>query len=239
MSMISRYQKSGGFIQLLQLIETCGKQKQDNFLSMIEKEDPRWAHAIREKMLTVEKIFSWDDSVLGELAGRLQQLTLATAMHGLTATDGERLMQTFSHSQKRNIEDLKKSKNPNPAEVNSAYLKILQEVRTMITQGYLRLEKFAPEMVIPEEYEDKLGKSVHMSSYKADESVMATPAMSAVPTHHPAPAQPSVAAQTAGHNEAELSALRGRVQALVQENNQLKTQVRMLQDKLMQIKKIA
>src|SRR5687767_4705782 len=133
MSMLSRYQKSGGFVQLIQLIETCGKQKQDNFLGMIEKEDVRWAQAIKDKMLSMEKILAWDDNVVAEIAGRLQELTLATALHGLTPSQCERLLRTYSHSQKRNIEDLKNSKAPNPAEISSAYIKILQEVRNMIS----------------------------------------------------------------------------------------------------------
>jgi hypothetical protein len=223
--MILRYQKSGGFVQLLQLIETCGKQKQDNFLGMIEKEDMRWAQALREKMLTIEKIFSWSDQVLAEIAVRLQQLTLATAMHGLKPEDGERLMQTFSHSQRRNVEDLKKSKSPTPAEISSAYLKILQEVRTMIIQGYLRPEKFAPEMQIPPEFEDKLSKEPIFKTYQ--EHSPSVPDMSGFGSAaSPAPQVVAVAPASAG-------------QALTNENTQLKTQVRLLQDKLIQIKKIA
>ncbi len=106
MAMLTRYQKSGGFIQILQLIETCGKQKQENFLQMIEKEDPRWATAIKDKMLTIEKIFSWENAVLNEVAGRLQELTLATAMHGLKPEENARLLSTYTHSQRRNIESV-------------------------------------------------------------------------------------------------------------------------------------
>jgi hypothetical protein len=236
MSMISRYQKSGGFLQLLQLIETCGKQKQDNFLGMIEKEDVRWAHAIREKMLTIEKIFSWNDQVLAEVAARLQQLTLATAMHGLKPEDGERLLQTFSHSQRRNVEDLKKSKSPAPAEISSAFLKILQEVRSMITQGYLRPEKFAPEMQIPAEYEEKLSKEPIFKTFK--EETPAAPDMSGFGSTA-APVTPISHMSAAAGHDADTAALRARVQALTHENTQLKTQVRILQEKLLQIKKIA
>jgi flagellar motor switch protein FliG len=148
MSMLARYRKSGGFIQLLTLIETTAKAKQDNFMQMIEKEDPRWAAAIREKMITIEKIFTWENAVLAEIAARLQEIVLATVTHGLKPEDAERLMSTFSHSQKRMIDDLKKEKTPTPAEVNSGYLKMLTEVRNMITNGYIRVEKFAPEMEI-------------------------------------------------------------------------------------------
>jgi hypothetical protein len=164
MGMLTRYHKAGGFLQLVQLIEVCGKQKQNNFLSIIEKEDSRWSEVLLLKMLSIEKIFTWDESVLGEIAVRLQQLTLATALQGISEAQGEMFLKTFSHSQRRNITDLKNSKNHSETEVSAAFIKIIQEVRNMISQGYLRVEKFAPELVIEENIEDKILKSFFKKS---------------------------------------------------------------------------
>lgn len=242
MGMLARYQKSGGFIQLLQLIETCGKQKQDNFLQMIEKEDTQWAQAIREKMLTMEKIFSWDTAIVSEISARLHELTLATALHGLKPEDHERLLCTYTHSQKRNIDDLYKSKSPTPAEITSAFLKILQEVRSMIRNGDLRVEKFAPEMTIPENIEELLGKPSGSSDHDHDavpnlDGFGASPAPSSSKSSATAPASgPSSGGAT---SDAEVFAMRKRIQTLTTENTQLKTEVRTLRDKLAQIKKIA
>ena len=105
MSMLSRYRKSGGFKQLLMLIETCGKQKQENFLKLIEAEDAKWAQAVKTKMLSMEKILSWDAEVLAEIFSRVQDLTMATAMHGLTEDDWKKISSTFSHSQIRKLEE--------------------------------------------------------------------------------------------------------------------------------------
>ena len=69
MSTLSRYQKSGGFIQLVQLIETCGKQKQDNFLSMIEKE---------ETIVTMLKL-----GVKGYLGKDVEPAELSEALHAV------------------------------------------------------------------------------------------------------------------------------------------------------------
>ena len=235
MAMLTRYQKSGGFIQLVQLIETCGKQKQDNFLQMIESEDPRWAHAIREKMLTMEKIFSWENSIVSEIAGRLQELTLATAMHGLKQEERDRLLATYTHSQRRNIEDLFKSKAPLPTEISSAYIKILQEVRNMISHGYLRVEKFAPDLIIPESFEDKLGKSIFQPSI-----VNSAPSLEGFGPSTPITPPPAAHPPANGTaSDAEVASLRARVQALLNENNQLKTELRTFKDKIAQIKKIA
>lgn len=240
MAMLTRYQKAGGFIQIVQLIETCGKQKQDNFLQMIEAEDPRWASAIREKMLTIEKIFAWENSVLNEVAGRLQQLTLATAMHGLKPEENERLLSTYSHSQRRNVEDLFKTKAPTPAEISSAYIKILQEVRSMITNGYLRVEKFAPELAIPEGFEDKLGKSIFQPNIESsnEPTSFAAASESAAPPAHSSKTHTSNA-HASSHSDAETNALRSRLQLLQNENTQLKSELRIFKEKIAQIKKIA
>jgi hypothetical protein len=234
MSTLSRYQKSGGFLQLLQLIETCGKQKQDNFLLMIENEDQRWSDAIKEKMLTMERILSWNNSVLGEIAGRLQQLTVATLIHSLKPEDATRLVESFSHSQKRAIEDLKNSKTPSAAEVSSAAIKVLQEVRTMITQGYIRLDKVAPSMFIPEDIEDKLGKT---GAFEANEPIVEE--SSKLEVSNVRPIGTAKGGNTDVKDTAEYNTLNNKYQQLQTENNNLKSEVKLLRDKLAQIRKIA
>jgi hypothetical protein len=239
MGTLLRYQKAGGFLQLLALIETCGKAKQENFLHMIEKEDPRWAIAIKQKMLSIDKILSWSDDQVAEIFARVNEITLATALHGLKPADCERVMRTFSHSQKRKIEDLKAAKSSAPADVSAAFIKVIEEVRSMIKDRYIQLEKFAPEMVIEPEIEDRIGKSLgsaHSDGHAPQTST--TPFEPGVPNmdsfghdHSPAPAS--------GESAAELKDLRYKVQSLHHENNQLKTELKMLKEKIGQIKKLA
>ena len=66
MSMIDRYRKKGGFVQLLNLIETMGKDKQEKFLKMIGDESPNWSVEIRKRLLSIDKILSWNPSYLAE-----------------------------------------------------------------------------------------------------------------------------------------------------------------------------
>lgn len=242
MSMLSRYQKSGGFVQLLQLIETCGKQKQENFLSMIEGEDVRWSQAIKEKMLTIEKILKWSDDVLAEVVARLQPLTFATFLHGVKPEDRERMLKTFTHAQKRIVDDLYNSKVPSPSEINSAYLKVLQEVRHMMVHAQLRVEKFAPEMVIAEDIEDKLGKSVgvHFQSSSGASSAGTTTASMAGMASHPVHSHHDHhSSKSSGASSEEVTHLRNQVHMLSSENEHLKTELKVAKEKLAQIKKIA
>lgn len=232
MSMISRYRKSGGFVQLLKLIETCGKQKQDNFLKMIQEEDPKWADALKEKMLTIEKICSWDDNTVGEISARLQQMTLATALNGLPEPAAEKFCKMMSHSQRRAIDDLKKSKAGNPGEVSAAFMKIMDEVRKMINEGDLRVEKFAPELVIPDGYEEKLGKNMSGSKSEDSGASAPTPNMDAFGSGNSAGANTGAAS-------ADVNTLRQKLHALNHENTLLKNELKVAKDKLAQIKRIA
>jgi hypothetical protein len=237
--MLARYRKAGGFVQLLKVIETCGKAKQDNFLKMIQEEDPKWADALREKTLSIEKICSWDDNTVGEIAVRLNQMTLATALHGLPEAAAEKFTKMMSHSQKRAIEDAKKAKDGNAGEVSAAFLKIIEEVRKMINDGELKLDKFAPELIIPEAYEEKLGKNK-------------TAGETGSPTSNDAEASGGVpnldgfGPKPAGHTNgsggpvsADVNTLRQKIQSLSHENNALKNELKIAKDKLMQIKRIA
>ncbi|MFN9067220.1 MAG: hypothetical protein ACK5V3_08325, partial [Bdellovibrionales bacterium] len=79
MGMLDRYKKKGGFIQLLQLIETSSKSKQDQFLGLIAQESPNWENEIRKKMITLDKVLEWNPVYLSEIFSRLHPLTLASA----------------------------------------------------------------------------------------------------------------------------------------------------------------
>jgi hypothetical protein len=229
MAMLGRYQKAGGFVQLLKLIETCGKQKQDSFLKIVTDEDPRWADAIRQRMLTIDRIFSWPDDTVTEISGRLQPITMATAKHGLPAAQWTRLMKTHSHSQVRSMDDLANSKTPTAAEISAAFVKILEEVRAMMQDGSLRIEKFAPELVIEDDIENLiLGGSPAANGASG-------------PDADPAPNLDGFGPPPPGadlQSIKDLNNLKVRFNQLQQEVGFLKTENKVLKERLTQIKKL-
>jgi hypothetical protein len=158
MDLLRRYHKPGGFLQLLQLIETCAPQKQQQLLGSVEKESRVWAEEVRNKMLTIDRIFGWAEQPLAEVISRVQELTLAVAAHGIEPQLWAKATKTLSHGQRRRIDDLSKSKNPTPGELLSANTKIIAEVRDMINQGYVHLPTVDPALIIEEDIEDRLGK---------------------------------------------------------------------------------
>jgi len=180
-------------------------------------------------MLSIEKIFAWPDKPLSEISGRLQPMTMATAKHGLSSKDWEKLMRTQSHSQRRGIEDLAASKKPSAPEISAAYVKIIEEVRLMIKDGYLRVEKFAPEIYIEDNFEEKLGRAPSdAATATSSEAPQAT-------THTEVPDLEAFGTE----NGKDIATLRLKLQQLNQENTTLKTENRTLKERLTQIKKLA
>lgn len=230
MSMIDRYKKSGGFLQLLQVLETCGPQKKEKFLKLIQDESPAWAEALEKKMLSMERIFKWDANTIAEIMVRLPEVTLAVALKGFTKEQVEMIFKTFSASQKRRIEDLSAEKNPNAGEIAAAFMKIMEEVRAMVKNGYLRFDKFDPDLIVSDGIEEKLGGAAPAAAKVDDEfsSVMLETA------------QQAVAQAQAGNGDREaVDKLSSKILVLSEENKRLHKELKVLKEKLEQIRKIA
>lgn len=235
MGMLDRYKKKGGFVQLLTLIETSGKQKQDQFLGLIAQENPVWEQTLRQKMLSLDRVLAWNPIYLGEVTARVQPLTLATVVAGLSEEKSKLLMNSLSASEKRKIQQIVDEKKPSPAEVSSCVMKFLGETRGFIMGGILKMDKVEPEMLIAENIEEQLNNA---------------PMTFAVPTA-PAPgAEESSgeglvftlegrgAAPSAGSRE-EVDFLKRKVNNLTSENQTLKQELSVLRGKLEQIRRIA
>jgi hypothetical protein len=228
MSMIDRYRKKGGFVQLLNLIETTGKDKQEKFMKMIADESPSWETEIRKRLLSVDKILGWDPAYLAEIFPQVQPLQLAMIVGGLPPEKSDQFMKVMTFKEKRQIEEILKEKKPNPAETSAGIMKLFSEIRRLEADGSLRFEKFDPEMVIPEDIEDKLGKGLNNFSPPTPTAASAA----GVSTTPPPPGTPSNVVE-------ELTSLRRKLVQLTQENQRLIQDNTAMKDKLDQIRKIA
>lgn len=232
MSMIDRYRKAGGFLQLLQVLETCGPQKKEKFLKMIQEEDPTWSSALESKMLSMERIFKWDANTIAEIMVRIPDGTLAVALKGFSKEQVEMIFRTFSASQKRKIEDLAGTKNPNTGEIAASFIKIIEEVRSMIKNGTLRFDKFDPELIVQDGIEEKLeGNAPTPAAKKTEEfsSVLIETATQAV----------AQAQSSNGQDREAVEKLSSKVLTLAEENKRLNKELKVLREKLEQIRKIA
>lgn len=224
MSMIARYKRSGGFIQLLSLVETSSATKQEKFLEIIESENRDWSEAIKKYSLSQERIWSWPDEVVVEIFKELPLRNMACALNGISAENKNRIMNYMSHSEKRKVEDEMGSTNANSDEFNGTMLKVLEITRKMITEGRLRPEKFDPTLEIPENIEDKLsrGEGLGAQDKKMDQMQEAV-----------------LKASSSANPSAEVVQLQKITQNLNKEVKSLREENRVLKEKLEQIRKIA
>ncbi len=233
MSTLDRYKKSGGFIQLLNLIETSDGPKQERFLKLISEENSNWEAEVRKKILTIDRMCQWPPQFLGEVLPNVPPAQLAGALKGMTADKQALFMGALNFGEKRKVEDALNEIKLSPAEIKTCQTKVILEARSQIASGHLKIDKCDPEMVIPEGIEEQLssGKSI------------ATPSSNSESTRHiestaPSPTMNTVGSPTGSGSE-ELIQLRKKLVQLTQENQKLMSDMKVYKDKLDQIKKIA
>ena len=246
MGMLDRYQKAGGFLQLLQLVETRGPTKQKQFLELIAQESKVWEQALRQRMLSFEKIINWDDNSVGEIFSVLPILTASMALHGMNQEQKDKALKTLSHSHKRKILDQMEMNKPGPAEISTAYVKVIEETRSLISHGKLRLDRIDPQLVIPTDIEEKLTQSSStliteietspsgLSFGELEEIAIATlgPAVAELAENPPPTVDQEVQLK-------EIQKLRTELRHLHQEKKQLLQHIETLQKKIDQIHKLS
>lgn len=158
MAMVDRYKKSGGFIQLLQVIETCGPKKREQFMKIINEETPRWGEAIVAKMLSFEKILSWQPEAIMEITAQMNPLAFGTALKSLPQEKFDEFAAKLGPQERRKFEQLYKEGTPAPNEVSACLVKVINETRLLFAAGTLKFDKIDPDLTIPDEIESKLEK---------------------------------------------------------------------------------
>jgi hypothetical protein len=247
MPMLDRYRRSGGFLQLLALLETCDHAKQERFLDIIRIEDARWAEAIQTKMLNIDKIYQWPDEPLAEIVGRLQDLTLAVAIIAAPPPIKAKIHQLCSHSRWRKLEEVIDTTKPTHQEISTTNMKVIETVRAMVKEGLLRFEKIEPSLIIEEKIEDKLSKATSTSSQDshqfdaksetATNSSTATASVTNLNSDHSSNSGSPGA--TTEYDRAELIALRKKHAENTKEIAFLRQENSTLRHRLEQIRKIA
>ena len=223
MGMLDRYKKTGGLVQLLKLIESFNSTKKEKFLAMIEAEDPKWAEALRLKLIQFDRIFLWPDWVLELIVRQAKDLTLANAIKGLSDEKAAKLKGVMPDKQWNRVELLLPENTFNPQESGAAQITLIEIARDLVVQGYIRFEKFDEDLHIDDLYEEKLiagevGGAVS-GSYSAPSAVADMPL---------APAQ-----------DDDMKKVQQMLKNLANENQNLKKENQVLRDKLDQIRKIA
>lgn len=247
MGMLDRYKKTGGFVQLLTLLETSGKQKQQKFLEIIRQEDPRWADALTSKMIDLDRVLGWDRSALSEITGSMLEINLASILHTLSDEQREKVLSSMSSIQKRKVLDAFEGSNGNPGEIAVSVGKLLETIRRLVQDGKLRFEKLDPELRIDADIESKLKQGAPIagvpenltSSADLKRELSSSPGLNVVTSLDAKAWSASIQDKLSADAEAELNSLRKKVIQLHAENKSLRHELATAQNKLEQIRKIA
>ena len=258
MGMLDRYKKTGGFLQLVNLLETSSEAKQQKFLEIIRTEDPRWADAAEAKMLSLEKVLSWDDTALAVITGTMLEINVAAIVKSSNDAIRNRLYQSLAHQKRRKVEELVESSQSNPGEFATSVQKMLETVRQLSSKGILRIDKIDPLRHVDSDIEEKLaqGKDIPgVASYaeshakalqnlqlqQAKEAGSRTPHLEVLRPGDPPPesAKLDLRLDSAQLSAGEFEALRRKIQSLTAENTALKNEIQILKSRLEQIRKLA
>lgn len=222
MSMVDRYKKSGGFLQLVQVIETCGTKKREQFMTIISEESPQWAEALNQKCLSFEKIISWKPEIILEILAAVNILSFATALKGLDQTKLAEFLAKLSHQEKKKIENQMLEMNPNPNEISSSMMKVVSETRNLLSSNGLKADKIDQDLVIPDDFESKLEKKESSKAMDLSAGILSDSSTGST-----------------GAGSADVEKLQKKLILLSREMQTLKQENIVMKDKLEKIKKIA
>ena len=154
MSTLKRYKKPGGFKQLLYLIELSNEKKKEQLLKVIEAEDASWADLIKERMLTIDKVFQLDGEVLEQIISKIPEQTWVKALFHLEDAPRKelfsRITQFISHAKRVQLEADVSEMDPAPDQIVAAQILIIKTARGLQETGDLPLEKFDNLLTIRE-----------------------------------------------------------------------------------------
>ncbi len=220
MAMVDRYRKAGGFVQLIQVIETCNLKKREQFMKIISEENPDWADALTQKSITFEKIVSWKIEVILDVIAAVNMLSFTAALKGLKEDLLEEFLQKLSNQDKKKFEVALKESNPTPVEISASIVKIISETRNMLIQGALKADRVDPTLVIPEDFELSLDRNNSKINQGYDSN--------------------SSSAITGLENlNSDFDKIQKKIMSLTKEIQVLKQENQVMKDKLDKIKKIA
>jgi len=144
MGVLVQFQKKGGFRQLLLIFELTEPAKQKNLFHLVATEDPGWAHLLRIKMLTFERVCQWPTPALKQVLSPLPAPLLGH-LHGLaTASQRHSLEKALPPRALRELKEWLNQNTPNPNDAWFAQIKLVQGIREMESLGL-----FSPAEVDP------------------------------------------------------------------------------------------
>lgn len=228
MGTLDRYQKKGGFVQLVSLIESADPDKSKKFLNLIEQESQPWEKAIREKSLTLEKIVTFDSRVLSDPLEGLPHSVIAVAICKESENIKQKLFEALSPVFLNKVENaLKDNTDPRPGDIIACQIRIIEVIRKAMNEGRIKISQIPESLQIPEGLEAQLTKASWTETLKAKTVDSDSPLT-----------QESLSPSASVSGGAPSPELTKKIHLLLEENQILKTQISQLERKINEIKKL-
>lgn len=190
--MLDRYKKPGGFDQLLELVEGFPLQKKEKFLALIEKESPRWARALRDRILSVDRIFTWPDEVISIVIRKIPPKNLAVAMRGLKSEQRAKVTAILTDLELRKIDNSLQVDDLKQEEINSSLVKLIDSARLLLKEQKIRAENFDPVLLhapgAPNVFESPISAATAKSKKESAPPTVAAKTKEPPPEPPPSPA---------------------------------------------------
>lgn len=237
MGMVDRYKKSGGFVQLIQIIETCNIKKREQFMNIITDESPQWAEAINQKCITFDKIINWKTEIILDIMASVNLLAFSTALKGLPPEKLEVFFQKISHQDRKKIETSMQESSPSPNEISASIVKVITETRALFIQGTLKADRVDPQLAIPDGFEAILDRNEY--NKMPDGNTLSFEGPGQALSFNINNGGGNMASANTGASSADLDRLQKKVTLLSKEVQALRSENQIMREKLDRIKRIA
>jgi hypothetical protein len=147
MSMLARYKKGTGIVELVKLIEDSAEPKRSQLLQMVRSEDPEFAAKVEARLFSFEKIKSLSESVLAEIVAATPPKFVALAIWGEPAD----FISLCEKCLGKNYNEYKQEKEalganpPGVGQIEAARRKLIGEARKLEASGQIKLPFSEPD----------------------------------------------------------------------------------------------
>lgn len=151
MSMLARYKKGGGILELVKLVEDSPEPKRSQLLAMVRSEDPEFAARVEAKIFNWEKLKTLPENLIAETIAVSPPKFLVLALTGEDAkfiTLCERCLGK-NFAEYKAEKDTLAANQPGPPQVEAARRKIIAEVRKLEANGQIKLSSGETEAAMP------------------------------------------------------------------------------------------
>ena len=141
MSMLARYKKAGGILELVKLIEDSGEPKRSQLLNMIRSEDPQFASMVEGKLFAYDQLRVLPENTLAEVIAATPAKFVALAVFGEAPefiTLVEKCLGKAFNEYKAEKESLAGSA-PNAGQIETARRKLVATARKLEGEGRIKL----------------------------------------------------------------------------------------------------